>query len=362
MLALGYTRTHIRRLYVLGAATNALWFSGSRAAAEPVEPVRLEYRALADGCPDATAFLDKVRTHTAGIRLAAPGEAARTFRVNISAAEQGKLRGEFLVSAREGPEDTSASRVISGDTCGEIVEALAVFAALSLGSEAPPPRPLPEQPKEPPPETPAPPVQPIAEKPAPRPRVRATPAPAETPFAPAHWCGRAGLGLRAVGVGTPSRLLMPGLFGELGYERSASEVHLEPLLRLGFSRAGVDTEATPQGAAHLRWTTVRLDACALSLRPDRDVAVRPCLSATAGLFNVTGRAVAQPRSRELAWWAAGGLLRAQWRAWSHLTLEAELAIEAPLRRDRFHVEPATAVYRVPATLGSAGIALSIDFL
>jgi hypothetical protein len=117
-------------------------------ADEAEEPVRLFYQA-ANGCPDESSFVARIRARSPRARVAWPGEAAREFTITLDDAP--RASGSVTVKA---VDRTEGGRRVEARTCAEVADALALVIALAIdphastGSE--PPR-MPPQPVSPPP-------------------------------------------------------------------------------------------------------------------------------------------------------------------------------------------------------------------
>jgi hypothetical protein len=94
-------------------------------ASAQVEPIRLTYRAYAS-CPTEGRFVLEVTARTERGRVATPGEAARAFVVTVT-RETGTIRGLLSITSLDG---AVSEREVTGDTCREVVSALALITAL----------------------------------------------------------------------------------------------------------------------------------------------------------------------------------------------------------------------------------------
>jgi hypothetical protein len=92
-----------------------------------VEPIRLTYNAPA-ACSSEGAFLQEVSARTARARRAVRNERARAFAVTV-VLEESKIRGHLEITGVDGSIST---REVTGDTCAEVVSALALTTALSI--------------------------------------------------------------------------------------------------------------------------------------------------------------------------------------------------------------------------------------
>ena len=148
------TRRHWRERATSAAIGAAFSMVASRAVAQPnppVAPVRLEYHAP-DACPDERAFVARVRSRTtrfvlAGADATGGDEVARSFSVDVSTTPHG-VEGR-LTSLEATRTPAPATRVVAGETCDEVVDALALITALAVdpnASTAFAPAPVPEPP------------------------------------------------------------------------------------------------------------------------------------------------------------------------------------------------------------------------
>lgn len=94
-------------------------------------PVSFGYRAPASCMTEEQAF-DLVHSRTERVVRAAEGESAQRLTMSVEQTPDG-YRGELSVSRHEQAPDT---RSMTGDDCDEVVEALALTAALSIDPNA----------------------------------------------------------------------------------------------------------------------------------------------------------------------------------------------------------------------------------
>jgi len=148
----------------------------------------------------------------------------------------------------------------------------------------------------------------------------------------------------------------------VGWGRERVGIAAEPMLGLSVSSVGARTTRNSEGVASLRWTVARIDPCPIALRPLAALSFRPCLTATLGVLQASGQDVDFGNSRRLFWATLGGLTRVDWRFNRHFSLEIDASLDIPVRRDRFHFEPAVPIYRVPAAFASLHAGIGIYFL
>jgi hypothetical protein len=338
------------------ALAAAVLLGPAPAAADDVaEPIRVAFRARpAEACPDEAAFTGEIVARTAKARLARPGEGARTFTVAVE-AEGKRARGTLSI---EDPHGESAAREISGDTCAEVVSALALIAALAIDPKAS------TAPKPPPP---------------PKPRERLPPPP---PFAPLPWWGPIAMPLPAhprPGEGSRWRwswgfqagaasALAPPIVPVLGVDIEALLLRdslVSPAIRLsmrvadsGFLRDGTD-------AARFRWTAGRLEGCPVRLPLVTSLTLTPCAWMDAGVLQADGIGNAFSLAHTRPWAAPGLTGRLQWDLAfvqpAPILVDVEGGVTFPLVRDTFGFFPQGTFHEVPAAGGFFGGGLGVYF-
>ena len=90
-------------------------------------PIRIVFDAPED-CSTEEAFYQGVRSRTDRVRRAEAGETGTELGVRVSKTS-GKVHGELDLIGEHGESDR---RVVNGETCSEVVEALSLTAALAL--------------------------------------------------------------------------------------------------------------------------------------------------------------------------------------------------------------------------------------
>jgi hypothetical protein len=319
--------------------------SGGRArATEPdpsAEPVRVEYEAP-EGCPVEGAFWAAVTARTPKVRRGEASAPARTFAIRLSTEGDGST-GHLVVRAVDG---STTEREVAGDTCEEVVSALALIAALAVDPNATT-KPLPLPPAPPPPRAPAPPPpHPAAAVATARPASEAAPLAAQS----AASVG----GVVAVGAAPAP------LFGaSLGVAATRPrEGWLAPTVRLGIAVASTGTIGVSGGAASFGAVTGAVDGCPGGWSVGR-WRLEPCLRLEAGVVQAQGEGVVQPRTDTHPWAAAGVVARAEWRFFAGFFADLAAGVTVPLVRTTFFFEPDMTIYRT-APVGavfSAGLGL-----
>ena len=333
------------------------------------EPIHVAYAAAA-GCPSAQELMATLRESTARFRLAAEQEPARSF--SIEAIHAGAAAADTTgVPAERGyvgrltirdVESHVAVREVRGDTCREVVAAVAFIAALAIDSNAVPARlgasPSGLEPAAPvSPTSPASTAGPMAASPSDLPRPP-SPSSAET---------RVFAAIRAGGVTGAS----PGV---TAFARLAAEVsRVVPgsiwtaSISLSIARGVTRDKTTPAGVAHLTWTTGRLDACVLrwAMTTNAMTGFELCPFLEAGVISGTATNTSAETPRDRGWFAPGALGRLSLEIAGPLVLEVEAGASAPIIRDHFYFVPGTStaneVYQVPAVsfFADAGVGVRI---
>ena len=374
------------RLLAAPLVLAALGLAGGAAAQAGQEAIHITFGAP-PSCPDARAFAREVQARTARAKLAAAGEARRrTFRVTVT-QERGVSRGQLTI---DDPAATGAPAVreVSGQSCAEVVSALALVSALAIdpnASTAPraPPAEV-EQPAEapapPPPAGAAAPAAPQPDRPPRRTPARpAEPPPAAPPSGPTRWRLQGGAHATAVGAIAPD--LVPGVHVFLDATRTRlegaedSSGPLSPSLRLGAISATSGVIDTELGTASFRWTVGRLEGCPIAIDLDAQVTARPCLELDVGALEGSGNGEAFSGRDSRFWGDVGALLRLQWVALDLVLVEAEAGLTAPFVRYRFAFcrgpgsvagqpcpkDHELVVHETPGVGGSLGLGVGIRF-
>jgi hypothetical protein len=278
-----------RDLLRIGLAC-AILFSSAWSSADPVEPepIRAELAAV-PSCAEGSSFVGQVLARTRRARQAAPNEPARTFTITI-VQEGESLRGTLRVvtATRE-----VAERKVEAKTCGEVVEALALVAALIVDPEA-----LTTPLKPPEPEVPRTTVA------APSPWVPPIVTPPAEPAEPA--AVSAGLALEVASAIAPTFTPVERVWAEVAWHYAGI---LHPAFGLSLARAS--TLVTRNSlTADILWVTGRVTACPLELVGSRRVSFRPCALFDVGVIQGKGanrEGVSSADSAKTTPWVAPGV-------------------------------------------------------
>ncbi len=301
------------------------------AAAAPEDTaVSVVYR-VDEGCPDRAAF---VRDVTARAERFRADDTSRDHAWTVTArrAEDGTFTGTLAIRDAEGPETV---RDVRGATCSEVVSALALIGALTIGAEAAPPSP----PAPPPPPSPPPPPPP--------------------PSPERGWQLAVAAGAALEGGVAPS---VVGAFGGRIEIRARRPGGFSPSLSLGLVRSLETTTAVRTGgSATFVLTTGMLDLCPSRWATDR-LSVAACLRGELGVLAGEGEGVTPPRADAPAWAALGALVRGELLVVSPVSLAVTGGPRTPLVRTRYIFQPDITVYEPPGIAGFAGFELVVRFL
>ncbi len=291
-------------------------------AQDAPEPIKIDYEAPA-GCPSRTSFAGEIFARTSKAREAS-NENARVMHVRV------ERRGE--THAGRLWFDEGAAREVAGGSCGEVVGALGLVAALAVDPEA-------------------------SMAPRPAPAVEAAPATTEKreperppPPPPAARSERTRFG---IGVGVEAAMIA----NAVGAGRVLGEIELPgalfaPAFRVAVARS-LSVDRTPAlGTATLVWTKAAIDACPLRFDLVSDaLALRPCAGFDIGVLRAEGSGVTDARSRSRPWMSTGAHARLVWSIASAFSLEVEGGLVVPLFRENFFFDPNVPIYEAPPIAG-----------
>jgi hypothetical protein len=245
--------------------------------------------------------------------------------------------------------------VVSGDTCDEVVAALALIAAVLVdpnaatdGTEAtrtdaasesritPSKVVAPEQ-------TVLPERQPVTQ--------------ASVRSAPWEFGGGVGFGLQGAIAPDPALALSAELAAELRNPHVFS-----PLFSLAAHYAASDVVETGNengDEATFKWLAARVSACPVRW-PGEAVALRPCAFLDLGkLTGTPGQQTVDGQPQSVVWWAGGLFGRFDAAPLDNLRLFVDVGLIVPFKRDRFffRTEPETTAHQVPhwGPLARAGL-------
>ncbi|HEX6272893.1 MAG TPA: hypothetical protein VFZ53_07635 [Polyangiaceae bacterium] len=331
-------------MFVLVASTA---IAGAVQAQPAEEVVRFDYRAPA-GCPDASAFAGHVQVRTSRARLGAPGELARTFLVEVRADASGASARLTFTDAQGG----TVVRAVRGESCGEVVSAIALVTALAIDAgpsdagETPPPAAVAPTPAKAP--------EPERALPLDGPRVLRAPEPDAVVWS---------VGLE---TGVTSWLGPPiatsiGVFAEVGAYAGASG-------RLTLLRA-TSSELVPLDAQAYRrgdFTALlgRIEGCPVAALLGGGFRVVPCIAVGLGTLRGEGdvSSVEPTKSSTIVWADLVPTLRLDWTLSDTLVFFAQGELGVPLVRHEFYFEgPRQDVFVVPPVGAGAAFGVAWRF-
>ena len=318
---------------VLSALSPRAWADDAAWEIAPREDApRVIYRG-APGCPDASAFLERLQVRSPAAVLVPEGSAA-AFAVTVSSSapesaarvERADGRGENVV------------RQVSGRTCDEVVSAAALITALGIEAQVATPVPLGAEP-----------VQVGAN--VDRDVVR------EAPTRDAStWSIGAALGVDSWSA--PGGAWSAGGFGELGATAPFRYVRLA--LRGATGSASID-----QRRATFLLLAGGLSLCPVGLGLAARLELIPCAGIELGTLRGRGQesvALSNPRSASIFWAAGHVNLGLRWRVADAISLEMGGGLGFPLVRHSFVFEgPDQVIYELPAVGAGGAVAAMVHF-
>jgi hypothetical protein len=319
-----------RHFVSVAFGASCLVASASNARADAEEPIALQYQAP-ESCPDEAAFLSKIRTRVA-VRKVPGDDSTKRFTVTISALGT-RVVGTITSIAGQGEP---SARAISGPGCAEVVDALALVAAMDLHPESES-----EQARDPASSSVAPGSPPFSESSPlaePAEPVRATtPSNNETAESSGNRRDSRFGGVRSVqpegaslrsDATYPKRLRVLGAGHAeviLGFEPggllgravelellNAPRQVLKSTIAIALSTLGPSRRTISEGNATLTWTLGQLRACPVAFAISRSLALLPCARLDAGRLTAAGGGIVAARSENLFWFSAGPIGRVFW--------------------------------------------------
>jgi hypothetical protein len=287
-----------------------------------------------------------VHTRTPRPQLAAPNEpGAIALRIGVETGPGESASGRLEL---EEPDGTKESRRVSSRTCNEVVNALALVAAVMLDPEAHSGEVAAE------PATPPIPVGPPAiSPPPPLGRKRQPPPPAPPP----PWGLFGGVDVGVLGGVGPALATTASAFVDL--ERrwfgSASTARLS----VDAARTSSDLRG---GTQTYEWlgSTVRL--CPLYLALPGRVRVAPCAALQVAGHRGTTRNVRQPASSRQLWLAPALEGTVEWAVSSSFSVELQAGAVFPIRQSRFYLAPSSTIHEVPTLTIVSSLGVRVRFL
>jgi hypothetical protein len=299
-------------------------------------PIRIVFDAPED-CSTEEAFYRGVRSRTDRVRRAEAGETGTELGVRVSKTS-GKVHGELDLIGEHGESDR---RVVDGETCSEVVEALSLTAALALDPAAR--------------------VSPAPAVPAPG-ATTTHPAPCPPPprLPKAH--------PNSFELGLYARLALAKVvtpdwsFGGMALASLRPVAWLPNGPSFGF---GVGTLSNTVGSSDeknpaTRLTTMMLRACPLRWGVASSLFVEPCVIGKGGFLEAEGRGLSNPDTVQRSWWSLGAEAVLELTLGRGFSLALAPSLDVPLVKRRFTTgEPPEPAGETPAV--SPGVSLGIGY-
>ncbi len=345
------------RLHGLGVARFALGAFVASAGvlcavvgrADSTVAVHVEY-SVAQGCPDALGFGEELRArakvHFVGEKDATHGLVVRVMRV-------GKHFVGRLVF-RDGTAEETERRV-NGDTCAEVVSGLALVSAFALGFTPTTER---DDAQPPPDVTPADSASPAPAKDAapehvvPLPTAEVIDASTTAPPAPQKaWSLYAGTDAQLISDISPNLTFSSPVYFQIARSFGGK---LGVAFRVRLSRSSSTDTAT------FTLTSGALDLCPVSYFTS-PIRLDLCARVVGGVFSAVGVGVAPARTASRPWVSVGPVADLDLYMLGPIYTRFEVAMDVPLVRDRFFVEPNNTVFTAPVVgwTGALGVGATI---
>jgi hypothetical protein len=311
----------------------------------PADSIHIEYSAPG-GCPSEAAFSWQVRA-----RVRQDAAPARKYAVVLT-VDGSRARGTLRVEE----ESRNTVREISGASCDEIAEGLALILALVIdpGARTEPARELPP----PPPER-------LAE-PKPSPVGPAMISNGGQDVAPLQRNPRPAqrLSVAAGGWAVARSATAPGttpagdVFLEGGLDRPGG---FSPHLRLTLEYAQSSPVVDAAGTAQFSWIVGMLQACHAEQVLDRTLTVPICAGLEWGRVEASGSDTLDARTQRQTWLSVDAAVGLRWFPWNApIFVDVEGGLQVPLHRARFYFSPGTTVHTTPKAAPFVGLGAGIE--
>jgi hypothetical protein len=331
----------------LRVAACAIIFGAPAAAQDEPETTSLQYSAPAQ-CPQEAPFVRRVNDKTPLFRVVPSGQARRRFRVSVEGVAPST--GRLTIA---GGGDPLAERVMQGESCQEVVEALALAVALAVDPKAADPRPEPTA------ESNAAPVAsaPVAAVPRPAPPpVPTEPRRLERPTQQTAHAAPMGYGLGASVVGaawaTPNPLVGPAVTAEL----LNAPAGVLAALRLGVEQGWSKTMQANGWPVGFERTLARVEACPVAWTAG-GIQVMPCGQASGGIVQATSEQIPRATHVVRPWISVGADALVRVGLGGHVSADMRVGVDFALARDRFIFQPDVLIYQAPWASGFAAVGL-----
>ena len=323
--------------------------AGLAAAPDPpteVKPVQVEVDAPT-GCANAKDFLNHLRLRTHLVRQATGDEPHTTLEVRLVEMRR-QVTGELRVVDDRGESDT---RKVQGANCDDVVQALALAAAVALDPNVLLPTAVTTQtPATAVPSSPPPASAPAAVERVDVPKSIAVPEADASRIEP-----RFALGAASMASVVISSSISPGveLFGRWTPVHSGA---FRPTVGLAAFYLRNDLLGSP-GAAQASLAGLAATLCGTGWGPGR-INFKPCALLMGGLLSVRGQQAILTSSVDLLWLSAGVVARTSVHLGRGFSLDLEAGVSAPFFKREFYTTLPSHVVEKTSTMSPvAGVGL-----
>jgi hypothetical protein len=318
--------------------------------ATEVKPVQVVFDAPA-GCANANDFFSSLRSRTHLVRQAKGDEPRTTLQVRLLEMRRYVL-GELRMVDDRGMTDT---RRVQGANCDDVMQALALAAAVALDPSVL----LPATVTIPAPETTVPANPPPTIAPAGVESVNIR-KPVDPPSSSSSRIDpRFELGAASVGSVLLSSGISPGV-AMFGRWTPAGSGRFRPTIGMAVTYLRNDVLGSP-GAAQASLTGLVVTLCGMAWGASI-MTVQPCGLVMAGLLSVSGHQVVRTSSVDLLWLSAGAVLRTAAHLGHGFALDLEAGVSVPfLSREFYTTLPSHVVEKTPTISPMAGLGLAYGF-
>ena len=299
-------------------------------------PIRIVFDAPPD-CSTIEAFYQGVRSRTDRVRRAETGETGTELGVRVTKTA-GKVHGELNLTGEHGESDR---RVVNGETCDEVVEALSLTAALALDPTAR--------------------VSRAAAPPVPAPPA-SVPKPCPPPPLPPSFPNSFELGLHARAAA--AQVVTPDVSFGGSVAMSLAPVASAPTgpsfgIALGY--LGNDLFAEPaEASTHL--TLASVIVCPFSFETGNSFFVTPCAVVKGGFLEARGLGVSNPAWAVRTYWSLGVEATLALRLGGGFFAELAPALDFPLVKRRFVAgRPPGPIGETPVVSPALGVGIGYHF-
>lgn len=325
------------------------------------------YQAPGD-CPSALVFMDHFASRTQRVRITSSSSATNLSLVVTLSHEDGQVVGRLAMRSRSG---VTSHRVVSAQSCDEVVPALAFVAALAADPSAQGPTRAPALSGA----TPTPPNASPARQ-VPQTSDTATPSVVATrkqnhqnEAQKSPWQGLAqsrpwvwslASQLGAISGPVPAWSPLGALFLELEVPQTVWDARA--LFGVGVIGALPSDQETRPGTVRFQWLTAATVICPVMLELSDQWSTAPCMTGELGMLRGTASEISAPGARTRWWRTVGAAVRLRWVPDSRYFLYSEAAMTSPLTRDEFGIMNEgqfIEVHRIPLFAGRVGMGLGL---